>query len=130
MKKCKFAKTIAIIAVALTSVFIIWFVINWKTKANPDYICVKSVTNQPCIITTCDAWQTNWSRTCHWTRTTAVQYYLVRTTCEPGYQRIYQSGNWMTESWRQGADYQYSSEACSIIQTDTVPPVWRWDVIN
>lgn len=100
-----------------------FFMSNW-TSANPDYICVKSVVNQPCITTHCDSWTADWKRTCHWTKATQVAYYLVRTTCESWYTQVSNWWNVWLASWRQWWDYISDSNTCTVQQVDNVPPIW------
>lgn len=120
----------------IISFLLIW-VIAWYTKfslnnasANPDYICVKNVTDSPCVLSnypsSCSAWTTSWTRTCPWTKTTQVSYYLIRTSCEAWYSQVYHGeSGW--SSWRNSGDYVSGSTNCTITETDTVPPTW---VIN
>lgn len=99
-----------------------------KSSANPDYICVKSVTDQPCNVptdgSTCSPWDTEWKRTCTGTMATEVSYYLVRTSCEPGYTQVSLGGDVWLDSGRQWGDYVSQSTSCSIVQQDVVPPIW------
>ncbi len=124
-----------------------------QTSANPDYICIKSVAGESCRISSCTDWGTDGKRTCSWKRTTEVWYYHTRTSCESGYSVAI---NWKTatddsastyapsttldaeglaattthpSSWRHGSDYIYSSEDCTIVEEDTVPPTWKIDSI-
>lgn len=99
-----------------------------ESEANPDYICVKSVTDQPCNVpadgSTCSAWDATWKRTCTGTQTTEVSYYLIRTTCDAGYTQVSAGWNVWGNSGRQWGDYVSQSTTCSIVQQDVVPPVW------
>lgn len=98
------------------------------SKANPDYICVKSVTDQPCNVpvdgSTCSAWDAEGKRTCTGTMTTQVAYYLIRTSCEAWYTQVSAGWNVGWNSGRQGWDYVSQSTSCSIVQQDVIPPVW------
>lgn len=130
MKKCKISKNIWYIALSFISIAILSFILFDLSKANPDYICIKNVYNQPCTITHCDDWKQDWTRLCHWVKATQVAYYLVRTYCEDWYTRV---SNWwdsLADSWRQWSDYIYASTSCNIIQEDHVSPVWQWNVTN
>ena len=97
------------------------FSIN-NVSANPDYICKKSVTNYPCSITSCWEWTNLGTRTCYWTKTTEVSYYLVRTTCESWYTQVPNWGNVWWSSWRQWSDYVSGTSSCTIIQSDHIIP--------
>lgn len=94
------------------------------TSANPDYICVKNVTDSPCISNSCDPWQTNGTRICHGTKATSVAYYLIRTSCEAGYTKISKWWNVWWNSGRNSPDYTYTSTACTITEVDNVAPIW------
>lgn len=88
MKKIYFALA-SIISILLSILFLLnnWYNFSW-VSANPDYICVKNVTDQPCEATSCEPWWTDWKRTCTGKKTTQVAYYLIRTSCEPWYSQI------------------------------------------
>ncbi|MDP2091242.1 MAG: hypothetical protein Q8K30_06630 [Candidatus Gracilibacteria bacterium] len=94
-------------------------------NANPDYICVKALTDQPCIATnypaSCSAWGINGKRTCPGKKATEVRYLLRRTSCESGYTRYSRSES-DGSSGRQTADYVSKSVDCSITEEDIVPP--------
>ena len=118
-----------------------------EVNANPDYICIKNISNSACKITSCWAWQADHTRTCYGKRTTQVAYYNLRTTCEKGYgngtrvttandQVHYSkadathilgikrgSANW--QGWRHSADFTYATEDCQIVQKDVIAPVWE-----
>lgn len=92
-----------------------------SAEANPDYICIKNVSNQPCTITSCTWWVGN-TRTCYWTTATQAYYYSVRIWCaEWGVGTVIWNNNWA--SWRRTIDY-YNTVSCTIVQTDTTPPTW------
>ncbi|MGE4443528.1 MAG: hypothetical protein AB7E37_00870 [Candidatus Altimarinota bacterium] len=93
-----------------------------SVQANPDYICVKNVQDMPCEISSCSAWGTDGSRTCYGKQTTQVSYYLIRTSCEPGYSQVSLGGNVGGNSGRQGGNYVSQSSSCSIQQFDNVAP--------
>lgn len=104
--------------------FVIFFngwTVPWVT-ANPDYICKKQVTDQPCEIRDCQEWSQDWERVCAGTRVTEVSYYLIRTQCEDGYTRVSAWWNVWGSSGRQGADYTSNAEVCFITQYDNVVP--------
>jgi len=119
-----------------------------EVNANPDYICIKNVSNSACEITSCGPWQEDHTRTCYWKRTTQVAYYNLRTTCEKGYgngtkvttandQVHYSKADathilWIRtwrniwwKGWRHSADFTYATEDCQVIQKDIVAPVWE-----
>lgn len=95
-----------------------------SVEANPDYICKKSVTDMPCMVTTCEAWKTDGTRNCNWVRATEVAYYLIRTSCEAWYTQVSAGWNVGGNSWRQGADYISWTQSCTVVEVDTVAPVW------
>ncbi len=99
-----------------------------KVAANPDYICVKSVTNEPCQINRCDSWTQSGTRTCYGTKTTKVAYHHRRTSCEAGYTNMWAFANTGWASWRHTADYPYETTTCSIIETDRIDPTGGIDV--
>lgn len=121
MKKIIYIPVLLII-IGTVSFFFMWM----QSSANPDYICIKDVVNQPCTIanesTDCTSWSTDWKRTCTWTQTTKVAYYLIRTSCEAWYTKVARWSSWWT-SWRNSADYPYASEVCTIQQIDNTNPV-------
>ncbi len=121
---------IAIFAVLAISFASYFGFLQWteKVAANPDYICIKSVNNEPCKITRCDSWSQNWTRTCYWTKTTKVAYYHRRTSCSSGYTNWGQVGNSGWASWRISADYPYQTSSCTIVETDRIDPTWDIDV--
>lgn len=102
-----------------------WTWVMPLVNANPDYICKKSVSDEPCVISSCWSWNTNWTRVCNWTKTTEVSYYLIRTDCEAWYTKIAKWWNVWWASWRQWADYVSGTESCSIVQVDRVSPIWE-----
>jgi hypothetical protein len=129
-----------------------------QASANPDFICVKSVTGQSCDINSCDEWQNDGTRVCHWKRATKVWYYHTRTTCESGYSSVYKwatatdtsastkvdssllDDEWKAatykhpSSWRHSDDYTYENEDCEIIEVDDKAPsatvTSSWTSIN
>lgn len=115
---------VALIVVWITGSF---FYIN-NSSANPDYICIKNVSNSSCEIQSCDEWSA-WERTCYGKRTTQVAYFLTRTTCESWYSRIRGWGYTSWNSWRKTADFTYATENCTIKQLDTQAPFWDTEVI-
>ncbi len=136
-------KNIAFKKIALLpSVFVIvaslwlWYIYlaSQSTSANPDYICIKDVSDQPCIVsdetTDCGAWETDWTRTCNWQRATQVAYYLTRTTCESGYDRVRGGGYTSWASWRKTWDFNYKFENCTIKQVDDTAPSWNQTISN
>ena len=93
-----------------------------SAEANPDYICIKNVSNQPCTITSC-TWWIGTQRTCYWTTITQVAYKSWRTACAEWWTAVKVSDWWMQpRSWRYTADFNYNSKSCTIVQTDTTPP--------
>lgn len=94
-------------------------------NANPDYICKKSVNNEPCVINECWSWDSTWTRTCYWTKTTEVSYYLIRTDCEAWYTKVAKWWNVWWASWRQWSDYVSGTNSCSVVQVDRVSPFWE-----
>lgn len=106
------------------SALVAWllFSTTYFTNANPDYVCSKTLSGQPCEITSCGEWQTNHTRVCTWTQKTSVYYYRTRTNCEPG--RSQARWGWYTTgvSWRKTAD-MYGTSSCSITQVDTWTPI-------
>jgi len=150
MKKNILAWSVLVLLVAVISW---WYYFGFKwdiSNANPDYICVKSVTNQSCVISSWWAWQPDGTRIWTWTKATQVWYYHTRTSCEAGYGATH---NWSTSaatsaanymintwnwgklysnwnqwaSWRHSSNFTYSSSTCTVTQVDKVLPVW---VIN
>lgn len=119
------------IALGILSLIVIaWWIyaytqLGWveETSANPDFICVKEVTNQACETTSCTEWRADWTRTCTWTAATSVYYELTRTTCEAGYTRIATWRSVWGASWRRTPDMTYTTDTCSIVQTDHTAPV-------
>lgn len=103
-------------------IFYYWNFSLINVNANPDYICVKSVTDSPCNITSCWNWNTDGTRVCTWKKTTSVAYYLRRTTCESWYSRHSRGSDSWWSSWRQSWDYVYSSSTCTVTQVDRVAP--------
>lgn len=91
-----------------------------SAEANPDFICVKTVSNQPCTITSCGPW-IGTQRTCTWRTATQIAYYSVRIWCaEWGIGTVIWSSG--AASWRRSADFTYNTASCTIVQTDTTPP--------
>lgn len=124
MKKVYFG--IVSIFVLLGGIFFLlnnWYRVG-NVQANPDYICVKNVYDSPCEIRECWAWWSNGSRTCYGQQTTQVSYYLIRTSCEPGYSQVSAWGNVWGNSGRQWGDYVSQSSSCTIQQFDNVAPYW------
>ena len=121
------------IAVFLSGAFLVYALIfNWwgiqSVTANPDYICKKQLTDQPCEVQDCQEWSLDGTRVCAGTRVTEVSYYLIRTQCEPGYTRVSLWGNVWWPSGRQGADYVSDTEVCFVTQFDNVAPegiIWE-----
>jgi|GEM_PF-1724598 len=57
-----------------------------STWANPDYICVKSVEDTPCVVSRWDPWvgdKNSKTRVGYGKRVSEVVYYNLRTECEP-----------------------------------------------
>ncbi len=92
-------------------------------QANPDYICKKAVNDSPCEITRCDEWSTEWTRTCHWEKTTEVAYYLIRTSCEAWYTKESKWWSVWGNSWRQGWNYVNATTSCTTVEVDNVAPI-------
>lgn len=124
MKKIAVALLALVLWVSIWSYFYLYKWVSLSTvDANPDYICKKAVSDQPCVITTCSTWGTDWKRTCNWIKTTEVAYYLIRTDCEAGYTKHYKwDSSW--NSWRQEPDYVSWTQSCTVVEVDNVPPVW------
>ena len=97
-----------------------------QTSANPDFICKKAVTEQPCELTdypaSCSEWDASWNRTCPWKEATEVSYYLIRTNCESGYTKVAKGWNVWGNSGRQEWDYVSNTKACEVIESDHVAP--------
>jgi hypothetical protein len=125
MKNMKYiAWTLVVLAWIIFAYFN--FVVN-STNANPDYICVKSVTRS-CEVdeNNCGEWQANWTRICEGSRVTEVAYYHTRTSCESGYRQTewtWKYSRWV--SWRQTSDFTYWTKNCSIQQVDNERPSWE-----
>lgn len=101
--------------------------VPWVT-ANPDYICKKQLTDEPCEIQDCKEWSEDWERVCSGTRVTEVSYYLIRTQCEDGYTRVSAGWNVGWPSGRQWADYVSDTEVCFVTQYDNIAPegiIWE-----
>ncbi len=125
MKKIVVALFALILGVSIGSYFYLYKWASLSTvDANPDYICKKSVSDQPCTITTCEEWKSDWKRTCNWIKTTEVAYYLIRTDCEAWYTKVANWGNVWWNSGRQWADYVSWTQSCTVVEVDNVPPVW------
>ena len=113
--------------------WLVWWFVLWgtylvytmwvdtqKVSANPDYICIKDV-SRSCQIdySNCTDWNTNWERTCYWTRVTQVAYYNRRTTCEKWYwdwvytstanSQISRRDAWLTNGRRENANKIYNN---------------------
>ncbi len=56
------------------------------TEANPDYICIKQITDAPCGDLNNPPWNGSQTRVRTGHRITAVSYINTRTSCEAGYQ--------------------------------------------
>ena len=98
-----------------------------NVKANPDYICKKSLVNEPCKNLTCWAWSKDWKRVCHWIKDTEVSYYLIRTNCETWYTKVPAWWNVWWKSWRQESDYVSKTKSCSVVEYDHIVPFWEVD---
>lgn len=102
-----------------------------NASANPDYICKKAQTEQPCRLSnypaSCSEWDASGNRTCPWMETTEVSYYLIRTNCESGYTKVSNWGNVWGSSWRHGWNYVSGEVSCNIIESDHVAPTWKVD---
>jgi len=124
MKKVAVALFALVLWVWIGSYFYVFKDANLSTvEANPDYICKKSVSDQPCVVTTCETWKTDGTRTCNWLRTTEVAYYLIRTDCEAWYTKVSAGWNVWGNSGRQTWDYVSWTQSCSVVEVDTVAPV-------
>jgi len=128
----------------ITALILAWLFYSWAfVNANPDYICVKDITNQPCKILSCGPWK-SWKSICKWSKTIQVAYYHVRTNCEPWYTRTTNLWNSYTEnstnklkvdrkyitsdttsSWRHSVDYPNKTISCTIVKTDIEAPEWE-----
>lgn len=138
-------------------VLLSWFIYSKSINptfvdANPDYICIKNVSNTACRYDPqkdCDPWDTTGhTRTCHGKRTIQVAYYNLRTTCEKWYwngskvttandQVHYSKADsshvlWIRDGknlwgrWgRHSADFVYATEDCQVVETDYIPPTWK-----
>ncbi|MCT4617171.1 MAG: hypothetical protein N4A38_03070 [Candidatus Gracilibacteria bacterium] len=113
--------TLSILAVAGSIVTYVNLGVE-QASANPDYICVKSVSNTPCNVTHYEDWQPDGTRIGYGYRTSAVFYRLTRTDCEPGYSRS-RVGSIDGESGRRTGDMPYSTTSCTIVQVDAMAPV-------
>lgn len=118
---------VGVLLIAWVSYLYFW--LN-SVLANPDYICIKSVPNPVCTITSCDERNTNThKRTCYWKKVLEVWYYHTRTTCESGYKWI--RWGWYTSwaSWRKSSDFAWSAESCQIEEIDNENPIWEVEQI-
>jgi len=124
MKKIVVAISALVLGVSIGSYI---YIFNWgsltSVEANPDYICKKSVTDTPCMVTTCESWKTDGTRSCNGLRATEIAYYLIRTDCEPGYTKVSAGWNVGWNSGRQWADYVSWTQSCTVVEVDNVPPV-------
>jgi len=99
-----------------------------SVSANSDYICVKSVVDQPCIVTNWGPWRETSDpdvkiRTWRGTQVTEVSYYHLRTACEAWYTNEWVVGYGGGDSGRQGrADFPSKSKSCTITQKDVNKP--------
>ena len=135
-------------ALSVAALYLAWFIGINTVEANPDFVCVKSVTHGTCDhITSCDPWDLKThTRTCYGYNVTKTAYYHTRTSCEPWYSvekrwttsesasaanyikakdasALYSDRNrWA--SWRHSRDIARSTESCTITQVDTKTPVW------
>jgi hypothetical protein len=111
-----------------------WYDFN-SASANPDYICVKQVSNQPCYLDAADLAICNatpWSnqkKVCIWKTTTEVTYISTRVGCEAGYTNKWETdeSTWLSwDSWRRlgMADYPSDTNSCVITYNDNVQPIW------
>jgi hypothetical protein len=153
---------LAIATLGVLSVVVFWSYYygfhGEQASANPDFICVKSVTGQSCNISSCGTWQNDGTRVCSWKRVTKVWYYHTRTTCNSGYSKSgiqwstnvsntaanYLIDNWESDklysdytkwaSWRHSNDFNYETEDCSITEVDDKAPsatiTSSWTSIN
>lgn len=137
--------------VTLSAVVIIGykFGFSWEqASANPDYICVKTVTDAWCKVDKCEDWNNTGERICTWKKVTELWYYHTRTACEAGYGVKITWDTWTNKSastkavrsaldsswknattshpssWRHSSDFTYSSTTCTITEQDNEPPVW------
>jgi len=108
-----------------------------STWANPDYICTKSVTNQPCVVDTWWPWEgdeKSKTRIGTGKRATHMSYYHVRTDCtqDSEWKKTWYTINKeltkklrgsVAASWRHGADYPTDWEECTVTQTDRNKPI-------
>lgn len=122
--------SIAVFAILMISVASYFWFLQWtqNVAANPDYICIKSVSTEPCKINRCGSWTESGTRTCYGTKTTKVAYYNRRTSCQAGYINGWQVGNSSWASWRKWADYPYQTSSCTITETDRIDPTGGIDV--
>jgi hypothetical protein len=149
MKNIKYIALTLVLTALLTFGYLNFM--GTSVSANPDYICVKSV-SRTCSIdeTKCEEWNTKtWTRTCEGTRVSKVWYYHTRTSCESGYtvEKTWSTStswtaakfadqsaldsNWNSwSSGRHSTDFVYWTENCSIQEIDKTRPGWEVEQVN
>lgn len=127
--------------------------ISTPVEANPDYICIKQVNGQACEANSCTDWTNgsrtcfwtvkteiayiNTRSTCEpgygsWDQNTCItKGYRWAWSGEngggcalPGDSEGNNAARWLdNNSGRKTGDYTLSSESCTVVQTDTTPPI-------
>jgi hypothetical protein len=148
--------TILALFVMVFVLFSRWYEFE-SASANPDYICIKEVSNPSCNITSCGEWTQDWIRECTWIAYSKQAYYSTRVACAEGWN-AYEVWNNNWASWRRTADFNLvndfkvtqctwgwpnrtcttrvleyaTSQACTVIQEDHNAPSWNWydNVVN
>jgi hypothetical protein len=141
------AKAYVFFGIALLLASVVWVLLfGWynfeSVSANPDYICVKNVSNLPCMINEnltcsedvssnikhsqrcCDPWDViSKSKICYGQRYTKQAYHSVRMDCESWYTQIY-FGDSSGDTGRQAFDSGYGDLSnCGVTITDEREPV-------
>ncbi len=132
---------ITLSAIASVSVAVIagasWYGYStYQAGANPDYICTARIVNPTCVATSYSPW-VNGTRTAYGTKQVSLTYSSSRVTCDGSYvpeaATVYKAISGQITDLVQTVDteksevsqqynLQYSTEACSFIETAPAVP--------